>query len=173
VAHELKGEVIAMSTAVIFYSASGNCAIAGKALAEKLSACLIELKERKTKDMSRVNAAFIFAGMRASLGMRSRLMGQPWRNAAEADELHIIFPIWASKPVPAVNTFVARCDFNGKRVALYAVQADPSDTAKPCRDKLAAGITARGGGIIGSYHLVGSAPGKEPRAELAQEIQGL
>jgi hypothetical protein len=159
-----------MATAVVYYSATGNCAVAAKALAEKLGASLIELKEKKTRDMSRVNAAFMFAGMRAMMGLRAALRGKPWEDAAGAEELHIVFPIWASRPVPAVNTFIAKYDFTGKRVSLYTVQADPGDTAKPSREKLAEKIKAKGGVAAGAYHLLGAAPGKEPRAELAGEI---
>ncbi len=159
-----------MQAAVIYYSATGSCAIAAKALAGKLGASLVELKERKQKDYSHVNASFMFAGMRAVLGLGARLEGQPWKDASAADELHIVFPIWASKPAPAVNTFLRRYDFTGKRVVLYSVQADPNDTAKPTREKLAEKIKARGGSIAATYYLLGGGPGKEPRAELAEEI---
>lgn len=159
-----------MKAAVVYYSASGNCSIAAKALAEKLGAGLIELKERKRRDFSRVNAAFMFAGMRAMLGLGARLDGRPWQEASSADELHIVFPIWASKPAPAINTFVRRYDFNGKRVVLYSLQADPNDTAKPSREKLAEKIKAGGGCVAGAHYLLGGAPGKEPRQELADEI---
>lgn len=159
-----------MPTAVVYYSATGNCAIAAKALAGKLGAALIELKERKHRDFSRVNAAFMFAGMRAMLGFGARLEGRPWQEASSADEVHILFPIWASKPAPTVNTFLRRFNFAGKRVVLYSLQADPNDTARPNREKLADKIKARGGSVTATHYLLGSAPGKEPRAELAEEI---
>lgn len=159
-----------MAVAVVYYSATGNCALAAKALAGKLGASLVELREAKAKDLSRVNASFMLAGFRAAMGLRSKLAGQPWQDAAGADELHIVFPIWASKPVPAVNTFLSRMDVAGKRVALYTVQADPGDTAKPCREKLAEKIRAMGGTVIALHYLHGSAPGKEPKTELAQEV---
>lgn len=162
-----------MATAVVYYSATGNCALAGKALAEKLGAKLIELKEAKQRNLSKVNAAFMMAGFQAAMGIRTKLQGQPWQDASGCDVLHLIVPVWASKPAPAINTFISKSGFQGKRVFLYTVQADPKDTAQASREKLAAKIRNLGGSITGSYGLTGSAPGKEPDDGIAKKICGL
>jgi flavodoxin len=163
----------AMATAVVYYSATGNSAIAAKALSEKLGAKLIELKEVKQRDYSKVNGAFMAAGFKAVFGIRSKLLGQPWEDARDCGELRLITPIWAGKPVPAMNTFVSKADFKGKKVYLYTVQADTNDTAKNARDKLGAVLTAKGATVAGEYGLTGAGPGKEPNKELAQKICGL
>jgi flavodoxin len=161
-----------MGIAVVFYSAQGNSALAAKALSEKLGAKLIELKEKKTRNLEKIGPAFMLAGMQASLKVRTKLQGMPWQDVTDCGELHIIMPIWAAKPAPAVNTFLSKCNFNGKKVFLYTVQADPNDTARPAREKLARALTKKGATVAGSFGLAGSAPGKEPSQELAQKICG-
>lgn len=163
-----------MNAAVVFYSATGNCALAAKALAEKLGAKLIELKEKKPRDLSKVNAAFMKAGMQAVFKFRSKLEGEPWVDAADCQEVHIITPVWASRQAPAANTFIAKCDFKGKKVYLYTVQADTNDTAAKAREGMAATVQRKGGTLAGSFGLLEAAgPGQEPKQELAQKICGL
>lgn len=162
-----------MGAAVIYYSAQGNSALAAKALAGKLGATLVELRETKKRNLGKVNFAFMVAGFQAAFKAKSRLQGQPWLDAASCGELHIITPVWASKPVPAVNTFVSKCNFSGKKVWLYTVQADPNDTAKPSREALARFVQGKGGTVAGSHGLTGSAPGKEPNPGIADKICSL
>jgi flavodoxin len=162
-----------MSIAVVFYSAEGNAALAAKALAEKLGAKRVELKEFKPRNLSKVGFAFMVAGFQAAVKSRSKLVGQPWQDVSGCDELHVITPIWAAKPVPAINTFIANCDFSGKKVSVYTVQADPSDSAKPAREAMAETIRKKGGVIAGSYGLVGGGPGKPANDDLAQKINNL
>ena len=70
-----------------------------------------------------------------------------------------------------MNTFLAKCDLKGKKVYLYTVQANESDTAVRARDGMAAKIRGKGGEVAGSYGLTGGAgPGQEPKQELAQKI---
>jgi flavodoxin len=163
-----------MDTAVIFYSATGSCALAAKALAEKLGAKLIELKEKKPRDLSKVNAAFMKAGMQAVFKFRSKLLGEPWKDAAGCADVRIVTPIWASRQAPAVNTFLTKYDFKGKTVFLYTVQADAKDSASRARDGMAATVSRKGGNVAGSYGLTASAgPGEKPKQEIAQQICGL
>jgi flavodoxin len=157
-----------MSIAVVYYSAQGNCALAAKALSEKLGAKLIELTESKQRKLNGIG--FMTAGFQAMWKIKTKLQGKPWETASDCAELHIITPIWAGKQAPAINTFLSQYNFSGKKVSLYTVQADTKDSAKPARDALAEAIKTKGGTVAGSYGLFGSAPNKEPSAELAQRI---
>jgi len=162
-----------MDKAVVFYSATGNSALAAKALADKLGAKLIELKEEKQRNLSKIGPAFMAAGFQASVGIHTKLQGQPWKDAADCSELHLVAPIWASKIAPAMNTFISEFDFKGKKVFLYTLQADPNDTAVKAREKLAVALAKKGATVAGKYGLTGAGPGKEPKEELAQSICNL
>ncbi len=157
-----------MDAAVIYYSFQGNSALAAKALADKLGARLVELKEPKARSMG--PGGFMLAGFQASFGVKSKLTGQPWQEVSGCGELHLITPIWASKPVPAMNRFLSKCDFSGKTVSLYAVMADPSAQAEKAWKVMASQVEKKGGKVKVTYGLVGAGPGKGVKEELAQKI---
>jgi flavodoxin len=160
-----------MERAVVFYSAQGNSALAAKALAGKLGARLVELKESKPRVLDPMG--FMKAGFQASMRVRSKLMGMPWQDVVGCSELHIITPIWAARPAPAVNAFLAKCDFKGKAVTLYTVQADPQANAEDARSAMAAAVKRLGGTVKAAHGLVGAAPGKGVNEELALRICSL
>lgn len=162
-----------MATAVIYYSATGNCAIAAGALAAKLGASLIELKEKKRRNLGKVGPAFMAAGFQAAFKMKTRLAGEPWKDAEGYEELHIVMPIWAGRPAPAINTFLTKCDFTGKTVHLYTVQADPDDSAASVREILKYNIAEKGGQVASSHGLAGAAPGQPADEGLAQRVCAL
>lgn len=158
-----------MSTAVFYYSLGGNSALAAKALAEKLGATLVQIKERKQR--TKIN--FASMGFQAALGLRSRLATDPAAQTAPYDTLHVLTPIWASNMTPAVRAFLSGAALKGKRVTLYAVMADPGLKV----DKISAAarkiVEAAGGTLVAVHGLHGGAPGKDARAQLAQDITGL
>ncbi len=160
-----------MNAAVVYYSFQGNVALAAKALAEKLGARLVELRESKSRSMG--PGGFILAGFQASVGLKSKLADQPCQDVSGFGELHLITPIWASKPVPAMNRFLFDCDFSGKTVSLYAVMADPSAKAEKAWQVMAAQVEKKGGKVKATYGLVGAGPGKGVNEELAQNICAL
>lgn len=160
-----------MDNAVIFFSLQGNSALAAKALAEKLGAKIVELKEIKPRNMD--SSGFAKAGFQGFFGIRTRLSGEPWLNVADCTELNIITPIWAAKPVPAINTFLSKCDFKGKSVTIYTVQADPAANAAAARDAMAAIVHKKGGKVLAKHGLVGTAPGKGANEGIAANICSL
>lgn len=157
-----------MEKAVVFYSAQGNAALAAKALAEKLEARLIELKEAKPRTLN--PAGFMKAGFQAMLGVRSKLDGAPWQDVAGCGELFLVSPIWASKQVPAINRFLSSCDFTGKAVTIYTVQADPEANADKARQAMADLVRRKGGTVKATHGLVGAAPGQGVKEDLAPKI---
>lgn len=157
-----------MGSAVVYYSLQGNSALVAKTLADKLGARLVELREIKHRKMG--PSIFMKAGFQASLGVKSKLEGQPWKDVDGCDELHLVTPIWASKPVPVMNTFLAECDFNGRAVTVYTVQADPAANATAAREVMANAVRKKGGAVKAARGLVGAGPGKGVNAELAREI---
>ena len=81
-----------MSTAVVFYSATGNSALAAKALAEKLGAKLIELKEKKQRNLSKIGPAFMGAGFQASWASARSCRAGPGRKRRAAGSCASSFP---------------------------------------------------------------------------------
>lgn len=105
-----------MKTVIVYYSLSNNTKAAAELLSEKLNADLVELKEEKTGNV-----------FQAIFRKKTTLLGSPWEAAKDADRLYLMFPIWASKSVPAMNAFVRdpKADFQKKEVYIITFQASP------------------------------------------------
>ena len=159
-----------MATAVVYYSFGGTCALAAKALAEKLGAKLVELKECKPRP-HKIN--FITMGFQAAFGVGTRLSGDPAAQVADCGTLHVLTPVWASSLTPAVRSFLSETDLKGKRVHLYAVMADPSLNVKKIQAAAQKLVSAAGGTLVGAKGVLGAAPGKPPRQEAAADIRAL
>ena len=68
-----------------------------------------------------------------------------------------MLPIWASNGVPAMNTFVAKADFTGKKVCIITVQADPEfKGSKGVHDYIGGIVRSKGGIHISSYAFLGA-----------------
>lgn len=159
-----------MNTAVVFFSLQGNSALAARALADKLGARLVELKETQAREFP---SGFAKAGFQAFFGISSKLAGQPWNDVNDCSELHIVSPVWATKTTPALNRFLSKCDFSGKSVTIYSVQADPAANAVSAREKIARAVRRKGGTVKAMHGLMGAAPGKGVNEDLADKIKSL
>lgn len=115
-----------MKTAVVFYSLDGSTRVAAQAIADKYGADVFELKEAKHRGRS--TFAFMGSGFSALVGARSRLVSTYSKDMQLYDQIYIGTPVWASKPVPAVNTFVAELEPRGKEIIIFTVQADKNDS---------------------------------------------
>ena len=164
-----------MKTAVVYYSLEGSTRIAAQALSERLGADIYELKEKKPR--KRTPMMFMSGGFAAVFGLKSRLQETYAERMGAYERICIGTPIWASRPVPAVNTFVKAFDPAGKQVLLVTVQADPNPQAsEKGLEKLFAAIRKKGGALLPVLGLHGEAPGKTAskehiEAQLDQKLQ--
>lgn len=95
-----------MKRAVVYYSLSGNTKEAAEKIAKEIGADLIQIDQLKPMPKSKASQ-MMFGGMKATFGMKPEIKGVP-ENISEYDEIIIGTPIWASKPAPAVNTFIKK-----------------------------------------------------------------
>ena len=156
-----------MGKAVVFFSLDGSCARAASALAEKIGAKRVELKETRLR---RLPMGFMLAGFQAAVGIRTRLIGNPVGEVQGCEELHVITPIWAGNAVPAINSFVSSCDFEGKKVYIYTVQVDPALNAAKAWAKLTKAVQMQGGDVMATRGLLGGSPMKGPKEGIDGEI---
>ena len=136
-----------MKTAIVYYSQSNNTRVAAEILKNKLGADIVELKESRKGNP-----------LQAILKRKSQLVGDPWKEVQDADLIYLMFPIWASHSVPAVNAFVnsEKSAFAGKEFILVTFQADPKmESSKEVRDYVGNLVINRGGKIKASYGMVG------------------
>lgn len=103
-------ETVAASV-IVFYSKDGNTKAGAVMLSEKIGAPCIELKEVKKGN-------FIQALFKKS----TQLIGNPWTEIAKYQRIYLMFPIWASNGVPAMNAFLEKAELKGKEVVIITFQ---------------------------------------------------
>ncbi len=152
-----------MKTAVVYYSLDGSTRQAARLIAQKAGADVYELEEVKKR--SGKPASFMAAAFGAIFGKKSRLKDNPAAKMGAYEKIYIGSPIWASRTVPALNTFVGALDAKDKDVVIFALQADPNLTASEGIRKLASKLEARGAKVSQMFCLHGEQPGKTASEE--------
>ena len=107
-----------MKSLVVFYSLDGHTRRVAESIAKTAGADLHELRPLKTNAKTGF-LKFFLGGMHASFGHKAALR-DPLPDLSAYDRVFIGTPVWAGKPVPAVNTFLAGCDLAGRQVLLFA-----------------------------------------------------
>ena len=106
-----------MKTLVVYYSLEGNVAKIAKTIADTMNADILEIKLERPINPKRFTK-FIIGGFGAKRGATPKLM--PYTTDLNKYELIIIgTPVWASLPVPAVNTFFKDNNLTGKKIAIF------------------------------------------------------
>ena len=129
----IRGIVIVMEdTAIVYYSLDGNTDYIARRIAEKTGAKLIRLETKKAYPRKGFKKFFI-GGRDALFGAEPELK-VPIPDLAPNRNIVIGTPVWASRPAPAINTFLHRAKLDGKRIALFACSG--GGQAKTCLNKM-------------------------------------
>jgi flavodoxin len=156
-----------VSTAVVYYSASGNSRYVAKRLAKRLKAKLVEIEET---DPIRGTFGIIKGGFRAITNRVPEIKGSPWSEIAPHDIVYLLTPIWASRGAPAMSAFIKAADFSGKEVYLATLQADPSGQGSDrVQESMRHRIEKKGGSVEQSYTLHTAPPGRFAGEEHLEE----
>lgn len=158
-----------MSTAVVYYSASGNSRYIAHKLAKRLKAKLVEIEE---SDPIRGIFGIVKGGFRAVTNRIPEIKGAPWSEIDSHDTLYLLTPIWASRGAPAMNAFLKAADLSGKEIYIATLQADPSGQGSDrVQESMRHRIEKKGGSVEQSYTLQSAPPGKFAGEEhLDQEL---
>lgn len=105
-----------MKSAVIYYSRTGKTSITAKALADKISGDLIEIKDLKSR---KGIIGWIKAAMDAR-SMKTTDIEPSTIDTSSYDKIYIGTPVWAGKPAPAINTVLKDFNLSGKDIILFA-----------------------------------------------------
>ncbi len=105
-----------MKSLVVYYSLTGKTKLVAQVIAEALKATLVEIKETKPRKSGPL--VYLIGGFAAITNQGSKL------NPIDVDleQYETIFigsPIWASRPAPAVNSFIYQTDFEGRRIVPF------------------------------------------------------
>ena len=129
----IRGIVIGMeNTVIIYYSLDGNTDHVARRIAEKTGAKLVRLETKRAYPRKGFKKFFI-GGRDALFGAEPELKS-PLPDLAPFRSIVIGTPVWASRPAPAINTFLRRAKLDGKRIALFACSG--GGHAKTCLNKM-------------------------------------
>lgn len=153
-----------MKYAVLYYSRTENTATAAKALADKISGDLFEIKDLK-------NRKGIIGWIRAAMDARGEKTTQidpSIIDTSNYDTLCIGTPVWAGKPTPAFNTIVKDFEITGKDVIPFLTCGSNYGKALTLMKNA---VTSEGGNVIKTFAITNS--GKKSDEEITAEVNDL
>jgi len=104
-----------MKKLVVFYSLSGNTEIVAKTIAKELKADLYRVEEVRKRNRFLVYMTGGFAAIRNKCSEIKPVA----LNLHDYDLIFLGSPIWASRPVPAINAFISNTDFENKKTITF------------------------------------------------------
>jgi len=135
-----------MKSLVVFYSLTGKTRLVSKTIAEALDVALVEIEEAKPR--KRGLLTYLTGGFAAVTNKGSNI--SPINvNLKQHDTIFIGSPIWASRPTPAVNSFIYKTDFEGKSIVpFFTMGGNNSDKAL---ENITTKIERSQGRVVGSF----------------------
>jgi len=136
-----------MKSLVVYYSLTGKTKLAAQAIAEVLNAPLVEIQEKRPIPMP-----FVYlSGSFAAFTNRGRKINPIDVDLKQYDRVFIGSPIWASRPTPAINSFIYQSNFEGRTVIPFFTMG--GDDSKNALANITAKIEKRQGKGIGSFAI--------------------
>jgi len=136
-----------MKSLVVYYSLTGKTKLAAQAIAEVLNAPLVEIQEKRPIPMP-----FVYlSGSFAAFTNRGRKINPIDVDLKQYDRVFIGSPIWASRPTPAINSFIYQSNFEGRTVIPFFTMG--GDDSKKALANITAKIEKRQGKVIGSFAI--------------------
>ena len=136
-----------MKSLVVYYSLTGKTKLAAQAIAEALDATLLEIEERRPVPWPFV---YVSGGFRAMTNRGSKI------NPIDVDlkqyeRIFIGSPIWASRPAPAINSFIYQTNFEGRSVTPFFTMG--GSTSAKALANIKAKIEKSRGRVAGSFAI--------------------
>jgi len=137
-----------MKSLVVYYSLTGKTKLVSRVIAEALNAKSVEIKE--TKPRRGKLSVYVMGGFAAVRNKGSNI--NPVKlDLKQYDRIFIGSPIWASRPAPAINSFIYQADFEGRSVIPFFTMG--GDNADKALDNMRAKIEKSGGKVVGSFAI--------------------
>jgi flavodoxin len=136
-----------MKSLVVYYSMTGKTRLAAQAITEALNAALVEIEERRPIPMPFV---YLSGGFRAVTNRGSRICPVDV-DLKRYERIFIGSPIWASRPTPAINSFIYQTDFEDRSVIPFFTMG--GDNADKALENITTKIEKSKGKVDGSFAI--------------------
>lgn len=131
--------------AVVYFSRDNNTKAGAEFLAASLEGTLVSLVEEK-------RSSFMGGAWKALRGKPVKLKGEPWQEVQAVENIYLMTPIWANNGAPAINEFLLKTDFSGKKVTIITFQADASFKGSELAHQTIAALIEKKGGMVLACH---------------------
>ena len=156
-----------MRSLVVYYSFAGKTKLVAQAIAEALNATLLEIRETRPR---KPGALLYLTGGFAAMTNRGSKVNPMNVDIREYETIFIGSPIWASRPAPAINSFIYKTDLEGRRIIpFFTMGGDDSETALA---NITAKIEKSQGKVAGSFAVTTSGLSDEEIMARAKEAAG-
>lgn len=136
-----------MKSLVVYYSLTGKTKLAAQAIAEALNATLVEVREKRPMPMP-----FVYlSGGFGALTNRAAEIDPLDVDIKQYDRIFIGSPVWASRPTPAINSFIYQTNFEGRSVVPFFTMT--GDNAEKAMANIKGKIEKRQGKVAGSFAI--------------------
>jgi len=135
-----------MKSLVVFYSLTGKTRLAAQAIGESLDADIAEVEEARAR---RMGFPVYLAGGFAAITNRGSKIKPMTIDVSRYDRVFVGSPVWASRPAPAINSFIYGTDLKGRTVIPFVTLGGESSRAPLAN--MTAKIERRGGNVPGSF----------------------
>jgi len=126
---------------------TGKTRLVAQVIAEALNAALVEIEERRPIPMPFV----YFSGGFAAMTDRAREIKPIEIDLKQHEKIFIGSPIWNSRPVPAINSFIYQTNFEGRSIIPFFTMA--GDNSKKALANITAKIERSQGKVAGSFAI--------------------
>jgi flavodoxin len=137
-----------MKSLVVFYSLTDKTKLVSQTIAKALNATLLEIEEAKPRKLK--SATYLTAGFAAIRDKRTAINPVDV-DLRQYDTIFIGSPIWASRPTPAINSFIYASNFEGKSVVPFFTMG--GNNAEKALQNITAKIEKSQGRVTGSFAI--------------------
>ena len=137
-----------MKSLVVYYSLTGKTKLVSQVMAEALNATLLEIRETKPRKLGPL--VYLLGGF-AAITNRGSKIDPIDVDFKQYEPIFIGSPIWASRPVPAINSFIYQTNFEGRSIIPFFTMG--GDNSEKALANITAKIERSQGKVAGSFAI--------------------
>lgn len=114
-----------MKSLVVYYTRTGNARFAAETIAAEIGSDVEEIMDMKKRSGA---MGYLSGGSDARRGKETKIAPTK-KSPADYDLIIVGTPVWASRPTPAVTTYLKKNNLSSKKVALFFTQGGKKPSA--------------------------------------------
>ena len=149
---------------IVYYSWVGNTEAVAKEIQSQTGFDVQKIEEIRSPKPGNIMGA----AMGAFFGLKSRIKPMDYQLTGYGN-IFLGAQVWAGKTAPAINTYLGKASFKGKKVRLFITKADDK-VPQGVIDSITRRIEKKGGKVIDSISFTTTIDKVIPREEIKDAI---